>query len=103
MVNKCLPAPVFTPVANAVAVPAESGTWASVLYVLDSAVYGNFSQLKTFSSPLSPLLWPSYILAVVVVLIPMPSPKIEIKPVNLLCLMSHSKSLKSNHPVQSFT
>ena len=73
-----LPAVVLTPERNAVAVPAESATWESVLYVLDKADQGNFSQLRKFSSPVSFLSCPSRIRAAVTVGMLIPSPRNKI-------------------------
>lgn len=73
-----LPALVFTPFKKAVPVPAESGTCWSTLYVLDRADHGNFSQLRTYSSPDWFNIWPARIRAAVVVVIPIPSPRNKI-------------------------
>ena len=71
------PASVLTPVRNAVAVPAESGTCWSTLKVLESAVQGKRSQLNTFSSPVSRgfLICPLKMRAAVTVVTLIPSPR----------------------------
>ena len=69
-----IPCRAFRPVISAVIVPAESGTWASTLYVFTNATWGNRSNARKFSSPGCPRFWPSRMRAAVTVATPIPSP-----------------------------
>ena len=73
-----LPTLVLTPLRKAVAVPAESATCWSTLYVLERADHGKCSQLRTYSSPVWFSFWPARMRAAVTVVTLIPSPRKKI-------------------------